>query len=464
MANTNDNLKFLNLTQLGTLVEKIKGLISAAQTASTITAINFGEANGKNTLTITQGGNPITSNDIPFVSDSTNGFMSKDQYKAINTNITNLQTTAGSAVQMVGTSNGSKTSIYTPLKDVKVGDTTYTNVAVIQLVDSFDNLTDDDPKKTQAPTVNVVKNYTDAVNTALTDYMSANDTAVGKKLDTDTFNTFKTVDYTNFVNATNTALGTKANAADVYTKTELTGDGGLLTKKVDTTTFTAHTSAFDIFKEAVAGKNGDGTGGYLANKADKSTTYTKTEVNNAITALETKLLGGDRTEINDTYETLKGIAEWIENDEYGAAALATQVGTNKADIATLKTTVYGADGESGLQATVAQHTTNITNLSNDKADWGETLAEYGITNAYTKLETEAAIDAKVNPVKNLAESLRDTELPKKADKTTVLTSVTDFVLTDNNTKLTATFTKGDNTNPVLTINLITEDDINALFA
>ena len=444
---------------------KIKGLISDAQTASTITAINFGKTNAKNTLTITQGTTPIVSNEIPTVSDTTDGFMSADQYKTINTNITNLQSTAGSAVQIVGTSNGTKTSLYTPLTSVKVGDTTYNNVALIQLVDSFDNLTED--KKTQAPTVNVVKNYTDAVNTALTDYISANDIAVGKKLDTSAFNTFKSATYDVFVSDTNTALGNKANAADVYTKTDLTGadgKGGLLGDKLDITTFTAHTAAFDAFKKAVAGDNGDGTGGYLANKADKSTTYTKTEVDDAITALETKILGGDREQINDTYETLKGIADWITDDQSGAASLATQVGTNKTDIATLKTTVYGADGKSGLQATVAQHTTNITNLSNDKADWGETLAEYGITDAYTKTQTEDAIDAKVNPVADRVTTLETTTVPNKADKADVFTSFTDFVLTDNDTKLTATFTKGDNkTTATLNISLITAADINALF-
>lgn len=466
MANANDNLKFLNLTQLGTLVNKIKGLISDAQTASTITAINFGKTNSKNTLTITQGKTPIVSNEIPTVSDTTDGFMSADQYKTINTNITNLQSTTGSAVQMVGTSNGTKTSLYTPLTSVKVGDTTYNNVALIQLVDSFDNLTED--KKTQAPTVNVVKNYTDAVNTALTDYISANDIAVGKKLDTSVFNTFKSATYDVFVNNTNIELGKKANATDVYTKTELTGadgKGGLLGNKVDTTTFTAHTSAFDTFKKAVAGDNGDGTGGYLANKADKSTTYTKTEVDNEIAKAKKEIIGGDEQhKISETYDTLIEIADWIENDKNGAAALAKQVATNTDNITTL-TGLVGATDKDGLRGQVATNTSAITNLQNGKANNATTLAGYGIKDAYTKTETDSAIDTKVNPVKTLAESLRDTELPKKADKTDVFTSLTDFVLSGDNTTLTATFTKGDNkTTATLNISLITESDINALFA
>lgn len=464
MANTTDNnLKFLNLTQLGTVVNKIKDLISAAQTASAITNIAFGKTNAKNTLTITQGTKPIVSDEIPTVSDTTDGFMSADQYKTINTNITNLQNTAGSAVQMVGTSNGTKTSLYTPLTSVKVGNTTYNNVALIQLVDSFENL--DADKKSQAPTVNVVKNYTDAVNTALTNYISANDEAVGKKLETSAFNTFKTNTYDVFVNNTNTALSKKANAADVYTKTDLTGTdgkGGLLGDKLDKTTFTAHTSAFDAFKKAVAGEAGDGTGGYLSTKAEKSTTYTKTEVDGAITALETKLLGGDRKEINDTYETLKGIADWITNDQTGAAALANQVNTNTNNITTL-TGLVGATDTEGLRGKVKTNTSAITNLQNGKADKETTLAGYGITDAYTKKQTDDAISNAVTPVQNAVNNT-NTELAKKANKADVFTSLTDFVLSGDNTKLTATFTKGDNkTTATLNISLITESDINALF-
>ncbi len=47
----------------------------------------------------------------------------------------------------------------------------------------------------------------------------------------------------------------------------------------------------------------------------------------------------------------------------------------------------------GLSATVAGHTTDIANLSNNKADKATTLAGYGITDAYTKEETESKIAA-----------------------------------------------------------------------
>lgn len=48
---------------------------------------------------------------------------------------------------------------------------------------------------------------------------------------------------------------------------------------------------------------------------------------------------------------------------------------------------------SGLQAAVATNTQNITNLTNVKADKATTLAGYGITDAYTKEETESKIAA-----------------------------------------------------------------------
>ena len=47
----------------------------------------------------------------------------------------------------------------------------------------------------------------------------------------------------------------------------------------------------------------------------------------------------------------------------------------------------------GLSATVAGHTTDIANLNNNKADKATTLAGYGITDAYTKEETESKIAA-----------------------------------------------------------------------
>lgn len=47
----------------------------------------------------------------------------------------------------------------------------------------------------------------------------------------------------------------------------------------------------------------------------------------------------------------------------------------------------------GLASTVAGHTTDIENLNKNKADKATTLAGYGITDAYTKEETEAKIAA-----------------------------------------------------------------------
>lgn len=44
---------------------------------------------------------------------------------------------------------------------------------------------------------------------------------------------------------------------------------------------------------------------------------------------------------NTSYDTLKEIADWIANDQTGAAAMNSQIQTNKTDIATLKT----ADGQ-----------------------------------------------------------------------------------------------------------------------
>lgn len=49
----------------------------------------------------------------------------------------------------------------------------------------------------------------------------------------------------------------------------------------------------------------------------------------------------------------------------------------------------------GLQSTVAGHTTDIANLQNTKADKADTLAGYGIADAYTKTETDAKIKSEI---------------------------------------------------------------------
>ena len=100
-------------------------------------------------------------------------------------------------------------------------------------------------------------------------------------------------------------------------------------------------------------------------KADKATSlagygitdaYTKTEVDSAISDAKKEILGitGDET-INQAYDTLKEVAEWIESDTSGAAAMQK----------------------------------DIADLKSNKADKATSLAGYGITDAYTKTEVDS---------------------------------------------------------------------------
>ena len=141
-------------------------------------------------------------------------------------------------------------------------------------------------------------------------------------------------------------------------------------------------------------------------------TYNKTEVDNALTA--------------------KGAA--------------TDVATNKADIANLKTAV--GDAGSGLtkavadqKADIATNKANITALQNElgnkadttalnnKADKATTLAGYGIGDAYTKGEVDNALNSKADKATTLAgygiadaysKGEVDNALNNKADKATTL--------------------------------------------
>lgn len=467
----NNSLKFLNLEQLGVLVTNIKSLISATKTATTISNITFTPADGN--IAITQGtvanATTISNVTLPAVSSEDNnhlGLLSNKQYKTITEGIAGVTTTANSAVQWVGTVSGGTTSIYTPLTTVKVGNTTYNNVAAIQLVDDFASASAD--QKLRAPSTNAVIDAIGAESTILRGL-------IGDKLDTATFTAFKNDDYNTFKSTVGSTkdtglFGKKADKAttldgygikDAYTKTET---DNLLNLKLDSNTFTGFkTDTYDKFVKA--------TNDALAARALVSETYTIAQVDAAIAAAKKSILTGDATgPINAAYDTILEIANWIGSDATGATQLSAQVATNTGDITTLKTTVYGEKGNAGLVKDVAQHTTDINTLKSGKADKVTTLAGYGITDAYTDLETEAAIDAKVNPVAARVTTLETTTIPNldaaKANKKDALGSFTDFQLNDNKDKIQAVFLKADGTTSggTLTIGVITESEINALFA
>ena len=223
-------------------------------------------------------------------------------------------------------------------------------------------------------------------------------------------------------NGTEVEGGTIEIAFDVYTKSEADAK------------FLAKTDAYDDTELANRVKAVED------NKADKSTTYTKTEVDTAIDEAKKSILG---TDVAEAYDTLKEIQEILEGtDGEKIDGLIETVADNKAKIETLNgdATIAGsvakqiADAVTPLATTEALNDVKATaeaaqtaeqvgeaieaafteaNLGqyattealNQHAQAAEeayakkatTLAGYGITDAYTKNEIDAKIGTPGTP-------------------------------------------------------------------
>jgi hypothetical protein len=113
------------------------------------------------------------------------------------------------------------------------------------------------------------------------------------------------------------------------------------------------------------------------------------QINAAVEQAKKDILGLDETntKINEAYDTLREIAEWIENDESGAAAIAADVATLKSDLNTegtgLKAKVTAletavGDTNSGLVKDVAALKSTVgdssAGLVKDVADNAEAIS------------------------------------------------------------------------------------------
>lgn len=103
-------------------------------------------------------------------------------------------------------------------------------------------------------------------------------------------------------------------------------------------------------------------------------------------AVGSAVLGdGKSIEIVDGKVALKGFADATAGQQPRINAAGTAIEWYTPDTGTV----------SGLADTVAGHTSDISNLQNDKADKATTLAGYGITDALTEAQTQAAIQAAI---------------------------------------------------------------------
>jgi len=192
--------------------------------------------------------------------------------------------------------------------------------------------------------------------------------------------------------AVKTALGTKADKATTYTKTET---DGLLDAKADKETTLSGYGITDAYTKTE-------TDGLLDAKADKETTLSGYGITDAYTKTETDVLLGAKA---DKETTLSG---------YGITDAYTKTETDglleaKANSATTytKTETDGllgakADKEttlSGYGITDAYTKTETDGLLGAKANSATTLSGYGITDAYTKTETDGYLNSKVDTTK-----------------------------------------------------------------
>lgn len=229
------------------------------------------------------------------------------------------------------------------------------------------------------------------------------------------------------------------------------------------------------------------------NNSKAANVYNKTEANkvidDAVAALETKILGADREQINDAYETLKGIADWIATDTTGASALSTRVEQAEKDIDALEskdTEILNTIG-SGYSATntvAAAISALQTNLSNEitRSTEKDTELNTAITNEASRADTaekkiagdlaqeitdrgaadktlQDNIDALALTVTNNNNSVNT-----KIDELKYVTSINNLAC-DTDGNLTVTYKVNNDTDKTISFgSLIQESDIAALFA
>lgn len=122
-------------------------------------------------------------------------------------------------------------------------------------------------------------------------------------------------------------------------------------------------------------------------------------------AVGSEVLGDDKSvEIVDGKVALKGFA----------GATAGQQPRVSTDGASIEWYTPDTSTVSGLADTVAGHTQDISNLQTDKADKATTLEGYGIADALTKAQTEAAIQAAIAGTGH-AQFIKAEAVPAKED-------------------------------------------------
>ena len=256
--------------------------------------------------------------------------------------------------------------------------------------------------------------------------------------------------------AMNTALADKSDKSNTYTKIqtegkitddiisklEITNDGKLVYNDDDVPYLLGTLTNLFYTKTQSDGKYLT-THQDVSGKADKSDTYTKSEVDNGfvdfvsynqdLSELQDKAsmvttIGNNATD--GQYPSAKAVKSFVEGKGYltshqdisgkedtsnkdssiSSSTTAAYDAAHYPNIAALKTVYSELYGEiQSVDSSIPQATSELTNDSgfltqhqdiSGKADKATTLAGYGITNAYTKAEVDAAISAAIGGIEN----------------------------------------------------------------
>lgn len=130
-------------------------------------------------------------------------------------------------------------------------------------------------------------------------------------------------------------------------------------------------------------------------------------------------------EVNTSYDTLKEVAAWIESDTTASAELVTRVsnlekvGAEKNVIASVDTAQFAIDENRNLTLLdiAMGKVTGLQDALDAKANKGTTLAEYGITDAYTKTETETRLQEVLDGLTDTSETAASVAQALEAYKT-----------------------------------------------
>lgn len=244
--------------------------------------------------------------------------------------------------------------------------------------------------------------------------------------------------------ATKEELSAKANVSDVYSKEE--AESTFATQTVVNEEIAARITDKTEFETKLAEKS-DKTDtyskqeidnkGFLTEHQDISELATKTEVQDAANAAVAKIVDG----ANDSFDTLKEIADWIATDQTNSADLLTQINTNKSDISLLKTDKADASSVYTKEESDAKYLTehqDITNLAtkedvNEKANSSEVkeliTVDEATSREMSELKTRIELLEKTNTTMTYASSASDIENVLN-DSATDKTSV-DLVVTSS---------------------------------